>query len=96
MLIDVEGYTEKVIQLIHDKPIGEIVEIGNIAIALPKQPQKSEILFHLLPKKDQFWKRLDFPKDLLKIKSMESLLFYQVILNSGLINNYDFNKLLIS
>jgi hypothetical protein len=74
MLIDVEGYSEKVIQLIDDQPIGDIIEIGDLFIALPKKPQKKDILFHNLPKKDQRWKRLSFPEEVLRIKSMDEWL----------------------
>jgi len=71
MLIDVHGYDQKVIQLVSDRQYGEIIEIGGLHIALPKKPSKSEILFHNLPKKDQFWKRLDTPQELLKVRSMD-------------------------
>jgi hypothetical protein len=71
MLLDIEGYGDKVIQLIDDQPLGDIIEIGNIFIGLPKKPNKKDILFHDLHKSKQHWRRLPFPEEVLKIKSMD-------------------------
>ena len=41
---------------------GEIIELEGLKIQLPKPPKdKSKILFSDLPKKDQYWRRLDVP-----------------------------------
>lgn len=41
---------------------GEIIEIENFKIQLPEVPEdKTKILFHDLPKKEQYWRRLDVP-----------------------------------
>lgn len=45
---------------------GEKIEVQNVLIGLPKQPQKSEILFHDLPTKQQKWKPTEQPKGLKK------------------------------
>lgn len=42
---------------------GDIITLDGLKIRLPKQPKdKKEILFHDLPKKDQYWRRQPMPK----------------------------------
>lgn len=41
---------------------GKRIELDGLGIILPKQPKKSEILFHDLPKKDQYWRRPELPE----------------------------------
>jgi len=74
MLEQVEGYDDFVVVLQEDKPKGEIIEIDGLYIRLPALPKKENILFHSLPKKEQKWSRLDFPSELLSIKSMDEWL----------------------
>ena len=40
---------------------GEIIELDNLKIQLPKVPRKKDILFSDLPKKDQYWRRTPVP-----------------------------------
>ena len=40
---------------------GEIVELENLRIQLPKVPKKDKILFYDLPKKEQYWRRTEIP-----------------------------------
>jgi len=51
--------------------VGEIIEIQGLEIALPKQPPRSEILFHDSPKEMQLWKRQPLPEELQRIRSMD-------------------------
>ena len=54
-----------------EEVLGEVLELHGLLVVLPKQPPKSEILFHDQPKKLQMWGRLDLPKELLRIRSMD-------------------------
>lgn len=71
MLIKVDGYDDFVIQICPEIPVGEIITIGGIDIALPKQPKKADILFHDRPKNQQKWGRLELPSELMRIRSMD-------------------------
>ena len=51
-----------------DGTIGEIVEIQNLKIALPLKPKN--VYKCSQDKKDQVWKKLEYPKELSKIKSV--------------------------
>lgn len=51
--------------------VGDIIELHGLTIALPKRPNKSEILFSDRPKKEQRWVRIPPPGDLERIKSMD-------------------------
>ena len=50
---------------------GDIIDLSNLQIQLPKKPKKEDILFHDLPKKDQYWRREDPPRELGNIRSMD-------------------------
>lgn len=50
---------------------GEIIELSDLFIQLPKQPTNKDILFSDRKKQDQHWTRLEMPKELLSIKSMD-------------------------
>jgi len=67
----VEGYDEYVVNICPNDSDGEVVEIGEIHIQLPKAPKKEEILFHDRPSNMQMWKRLDVPEELRRIRSMD-------------------------
>lgn len=43
---------------------GEIITLDGLNIMLPKKPKQTEILFHRLPKEQQYWKRQEMPKGL--------------------------------
>lgn len=43
---------------------GDIINLDGLNIMLPKVPAKKDILFHKLPKDQQYWKRPEFPKGL--------------------------------
>ena len=46
VLKDIKGYEEKVINICPNDSEGEIIEIANLAIQLPKQPDHNQILYH--------------------------------------------------
>lgn len=73
-LIDHEEYNDKVIVIDPNGSVGEIIELHGLAIALPKKPRRSKILFHDKPKSMQMWSRLPVPKELQSIKSMDEWL----------------------
>lgn len=51
---------------------GEVVEIWGLKIQLPKPPKdKKTILFHDLPKKEQYWRREELPKGLTRENANE-------------------------
>lgn len=66
----IEGYTAEVINICPHDSEGEIIEIADLQIQLPEVP-KEGILFSELPKEDQRWIRIDPPKELLRIRSMD-------------------------
>ena len=70
-LKQIEGYDEPVVNICPNDTAGEIEEIGNIYIELPKKPKKSDILFHDKPKAMQMWQRLPVPVELSRIRSMD-------------------------
>ena len=70
-LKNVKGFKEPVINICHDDTDGQVVEIDGLFIQLPKQIEKSRILFRNLPQKDQKWNRLEVPRELEKIRSMD-------------------------
>jgi hypothetical protein len=43
---------------------GEIINVGDLNIMLPKVPDKKEILFSKLKKEEQYWRRQDVPSGL--------------------------------
>ncbi len=45
---------------------GEVIDIEGLSITLPKKPKKEDILFHDLPKKEQYWRREVLPSGLTK------------------------------
>lgn len=67
----VEIEEESVINICPDGTSGEVIELANLLIQLPKQPPKKEILFHDLPKAEQYWTRQEAPEELRRLKSME-------------------------
>ena len=71
MLIDVEGYDDKVISLAGEGDHGDVIEVAGLHIALPKKPPRKKILFHEKAKKLQMWTRLPVPTELLGIRSMD-------------------------
>ena len=71
MLIDVKGYDEKVIAICPKGTVGDIIEDSGLFIALPKQPNDKDILYHNLPKEEQRWVRKEMPPELLRIRDMD-------------------------
>lgn len=43
---------------------GEIITLDGLNIMLPKKPKQTEILYHRLPKEQQYWRRTEMPKGL--------------------------------
>ena len=72
-LKEIKGYDEPVINICLDDSEGEVIELADLYIQLPKVP-KSGILFDDLPKKDQRWTRIALPQELSRIRSMDEWL----------------------
>lgn len=70
-LIDIEGYEDKAIKIDPSGSEGEVLEFHGLLVVLPKQPKKSDMLFHDKPKSLQMWQRLDMPEELKRIRSMD-------------------------
>ena len=51
-----------------DGTIGEIIEIQNLKIALPKEPKEVHKCSDV--KEEQMWKKIEYPKELTRIKSV--------------------------
>lgn len=43
---------------------GEIITLDGLNIMLPKKPKQTEILYHRLPKEQQYWRRTEMPAGL--------------------------------
>ena len=71
VLIELEEYTEPGVAICPNGTHGLVEEIGGLVIMLPKRPPKNKILFHDLPREEQYWRRTDMPKELQRIKSMD-------------------------
>lgn len=41
---------------------GEVITLDGLKIQLPEVPNKDKILFHDLPKEEQYWRRVEMPK----------------------------------
>ena len=50
---------------------GEVIELSYLHIQLPKVPPKKDILFSDKPKKDQYWRRVDPPREISSIRTMD-------------------------
>ena len=70
-LVDVKGYQEKGIAIDPNGTHGDAIELHGLLVVLPKQPQKKDIMFHELPKNKQFWRRVEVPAELSRIKTMD-------------------------
>jgi len=68
-LVEIED--EEIVNICPQGTAGDIVVYGDLAIQLPKQPKKQDILFHDLPKEQQMWHRTELPEELRKVNSME-------------------------
>lgn len=72
-LKEIKGYSEVVINICLDDSEGEVIELADLYIQLPKVPQTG-ILFSNLPKKDQCWNRIPLPQEISRIRSMDEWL----------------------
>jgi hypothetical protein len=70
----IDGYKDFVVNICPNGTEGEVIELSDVFIQLPKVPAKKDILFHDKPKAEQFWKRLPVPQDLLRVRSMDEWL----------------------
>lgn len=70
-LKDIKSYQEKVINICPEDTEGDIIEIAELAIQLPKVPLKKDILYHDKPKEQQRWERDGMPAELLRINNMD-------------------------
>lgn len=73
-LVDIEGYDEKVINICPNDTSGEVIEVADLYIQLPKKPAKKDILFSGNKKEDQYWRRTEMPDDLKRVRSMDEWL----------------------
>lgn len=73
-LVDIEGYDEKVINICPNDTSGDVIEVADLYIQLPKKPAKKDILFSGNKKEDQYWRRTEMPDDLKRVRSMDEWL----------------------
>ena len=64
-----EDYEDLVIKICPNETEGEVVEVGDLLIMLPKQPDLKDIAGH--DDKVQVWRRSEMPEELSRIKSMD-------------------------
>ena len=70
----IDGYKDFVVNICPNGTEGEVIELSDVFIQLPKVPAKKDILFHDKSKSEQFWRRLQVPQDLLRVRSMDEWL----------------------
>ncbi len=63
VLIDVDGYKDKGIKIDPNGTEGSVIESSGLLISLPKQPPRSQILFHDKPESLQMWQRIPMPEE---------------------------------
>ena len=61
-----EDYEDLVIKICPNETEGEVVEVGDLLIMLPKQPDLKDIAGH--DDKVQVWRRSEMPEELSRIK----------------------------
>ena len=69
-LLDVEGYSDKVVKICPNGTVGDIIELSGVHIALPKPPKRG-IKGEGLEASMQVWERVPMPKELSRIRSMD-------------------------
>ena len=62
---------EPVVNICSDGTGGDVIDLHGVDVQLPVVPEKKDILFASLPKKEQYWRRSELPEDLRRISSME-------------------------
>ena len=70
-LVNIEGIDEPVVNICPKGTGGDVINISDVYLQLPAVPKKKDILFSDSKKEDQYWRRLDPPTDLMKIRSMD-------------------------
>jgi hypothetical protein len=71
-LVEIEE--EFVVNICPENTQGDVIELAELQIQLPKTPPKKNILFHDRPKSEQRWIRHELPEEISKIRSMEEWL----------------------
>lgn len=71
ILREIDGYDDLVVNVCPDGTKGDVIEICDLYIQLPKKPKKTDMLFHDKKKSDQHWSRFDMPSALKSVKSMD-------------------------
>jgi hypothetical protein len=70
-LVNIEGIDEPVVNICPQGTGGDVINISDVYVQLPAVPKKKEILFSDLKKEEQYWRRIEPPVDLIKIRSMD-------------------------
>ena len=70
-LVNIEGIDEPVVNICPQGTGGEVINISDVYVQLPAVPAKKDILFSNLKKEEQYWRRIEPPVDLMKIRSMD-------------------------
>ena len=70
-LVNIEGIDEPVVNICPQGTGGDVINISDVYVQLPAVPEKKEILFSDLKKEEQYWRRIEPPVDLMKIRSMD-------------------------
>ena len=71
VLLDLDEYDDPAVKICPNGTKGEIIELGDLFICLPKRPPKKEIFGYKKSKSMQVWERTPMPQELSRIRSMD-------------------------
>ena len=71
VLLNLKDYDDPAIKICPNGTEGEIIELGDLLICLPKRPPKKEIFGYKKSKSVQVWERTPMPQELSRIRSMD-------------------------
>ena len=71
VLLDLDEYDDPAVKICPNGTQGEIIELGDLFICLPKRPPKKEIFGYKKSKSMQVWERIPMPQELSRIRSMD-------------------------
>ena len=71
VLLDLDEYDDPAVKICPNGTQGELIELGDLFICLPKRPPKKEIFGYKKSKSMQVWERTPMPQELSRIRSMD-------------------------
>ena len=71
VLLDLDEYDDPAVKICPNGTQGELIELGDLFICIPKRPPKKEIFGYKKSKSMQVWERTPMPQELSRIRSMD-------------------------